>query len=232
MNPYVPTLRHQLLAEAFGTAVLLWIIVGSGIVVSRDGATGIGPLFAHAVTVGVGLGVLIHLLRPISGAQFNPAVTLFAFASRLITARQALAYVGAQTVGAVSGAVGADRLMRTEHFAFATTTRGGADQFVSEIAATGLLLIVIFLLVRDGRLASLPAAVGGYILAAILFTPSTAFANPAVTVARIFTDSYTGITAGSAVGFVFAQFAAIPLAFGLLALIRPNVTPAPTSHKD
>lgn len=214
----MPTLRTQLLAEVFGTAALLAVIVGSGIIVSHDGTTGIAALFPHAVAIGVALGVLILLLRPISGAQFNPAVTLCAVALGLITPRHAVLYIVAQTVGALIGVIGMDRLMRATPLTLAVTERAGRSMFLSEILATTLLLTVIFLLVRRGELAMLPVAVGGYILAAIMFTPSTAFANPAVTVARMFTDTYTGIAPGSVPAFLRAQLLAIPLAIGIVTL--------------
>lgn len=221
----MPTFRTQLIAEFFGTATLLVIIVGSGIVVSQDGSEGIAALFPHAVTIGVGLGVLILLLRPVSGAQFNPAVTLCALALRLITLRHAVAYITVQTAGAIVGVVATDRLMRSAAFAFATTERTGASLVVSETVATTLLLVIIFVLVRRGELHLLPTAVGGYILAAILFTPSTAFANPAVTIARVFTESYTGIAVSGVPGFVVAQLVAIPVALLLITTFQPSPTP-------
>ena len=227
----MPTFRTQLIAEFFGTATLLAIIVGSGIVVSQDGSEGIAALFPHAVTIGVGLGVLILLLRPVSGAQFNPAVTLCALALRLITWRHAVAYITVQTAGAIVGVVATDRLMRGAAFALATTERTGASLLVSETAATTWLLVIIFVLVRRGELHLLPSAVGGYILAAILFTPSTAFANPAVTIARIFTDSYTGIAGSGVPGFVLAQLLAIPVALGLIATFQPATTPVTGDDK-
>jgi glycerol uptake facilitator-like aquaporin len=222
VTTYTPTFRQQLVAEGVGTALLLIIIVGSGIIVSRDGTGGIAALFPHAVAVGVGLGVLIHLLRPISGAQFNPAVTLCALASRLITPRQAAAYITVQTVGGIVGAYATDRLMRSEGFTFATNQRTGTDLFLSELFATTTLLVLIFLLVRDGRVTHLAGAVGGWILAAIMFTPSAAFANPVVSIARMFTDSYAGIAPGNVAGFVAAQLLAIPVALGLLLVLRPQ----------
>lgn len=227
----MPTFRTQLIAEFFGTATLLTIIVGSGIVVSQDGSDGIAALFPHAVTIGVGLGVLILLLRPVSGAQFNPAVTLCAWALRLITVRHAAAYILAQMAGAIVGVVATDRLMRGAAFALATTERTGASLVVSETVATTLLLVLIFVLVRRGELHLLPSAVGAYILAAILFTPSTAFANPAVTIARIFTDSYTGIAASGVPGFVMAQLVAIPVALLLITTFHPAPTPVTGDDK-
>lgn len=220
----MPTFRTQLIAEFFGTATLLVIIVGSGIVVSQDGSEGIAALFPHAVTIGVGLGVLILLLRPVSGAQFNPAVTLCALALRLITLRHAVAYITVQTAGAIVGVVATDRLMGGAAFAFATTERTGMSLLVSETAATTWLLVIIFVLVRRGELHLLPSAVGGYILAAILFTPSTAFANPAVTIARVFTESYTGIAVSGVPGFVVAQLVAIPVALRLITMFHPSPT--------
>lgn len=222
MSVYTPTFRQQLLAEGIGTALLLAIIVGSGIVVSGDGTGGIAALFPHAVAVGVGLGVLIHLLRPISGAQFNPAVTLCALASRLMTPRQAAAYIAVQLIGGIVGSIATDRLMRAETFTLATNQRAGADLFASELFATTTLLLVIFLLVRDGRVTHLASTVGAWILAAIIFTPSAAFANPAVSIARMFTDSYAGIAPANVWPFVAAQLLSIPVALSLLALLRPN----------
>jgi len=226
-----PSFAAQITAEFVGTGLLLAVIVGSGIVVSRDGTSGIDALFPHAVTIGIGLAVLIHLLRPISGAQFNPAVTLCALASRLLSARTAAAYITAQIAGGILGAFATDRLFQSDSFTLAINPRAGTDLWLSEVFATTTLLLIIFLLVRDGRVNHLPVAVGGWILAAILFTPSTAFANPAVTLARIFTNSYTGIAPANVTAFIAAQLLAIPLALILLRLLTKQ-TPPTRQTKD
>lgn len=215
------TARH-LVAELLGTAGLLLAIAGSGIATAADGAAS-AQLFQHAVVVGAALATLIVTFGPVSGAHFNPAVTLVDAVFGGLRARMAVAYVVAQLVGAVIGVVGANLLFDLPAVTIATTDRTGLPLAVSEGIATVGLLVVIFGIVRSGNVRAVPAAVGAWIGAAIYFTSSTSFANPAVTVARLLTDTYTGIAPAAVPGFLAAQLAGALLAVVLIAwLFRPD----------
>ena len=214
---------RRLVAESLGTAGLLTAIVGSGITTASDGAAS-AQLFQHAAVVGAALAALIVTLGPVSGAHFNPAVTLVDTLLGGTSARMAVAYVVAQIVGAVGGVVGANMLFGLPAVVVATTDRTGAAFAASEGIATVGLLLVIFGLLRSGSARAVPAAVGGWIAAAIYFTSSTSFANPAVTVARVLTDTYTGIAPPAVPGFLLAQLVGALLAAGLVGwLFRPTV---------
>lgn len=203
---------RRLAAEFLGTALLLTAIVGSGIVTATDGAAST-QLFQHAVAVGAALGALILIFGPVSGAHFNPAVTLADWWFKGLPTQLAGGYVAAQVTGAVTGTVAANLMFGHAPLALSSTVRGGAGPAAGEAVATLGLLLVIFALVRTGRTRTVPAAVGAWIGGAILFTSSAAFANPAVTLARALTDSWTGIAVGSLPDFVAGQ------ALGTLAAI-------------
>jgi glycerol uptake facilitator-like aquaporin len=202
-------------AEALGTAMLLWAIVGSGIVVAHDGPL-IAQLLPHALVVGLALTALITMLAPISGAHFNPAVTLAAVLTGGLSRSRAAAYVVAQVAGAVLGTMLANLTAGLPAVTLSGRGRDGTTLLVSEVGATLMLVLLILLMVRAGRSsATIAAVVGGYIAAAIVFTPSTSFANPAVTLARTLSDTFTGIAPPSVPGFVAAQLAG---AVGAVAL--------------
>lgn len=197
-------MARRLTAEFLGTALLLLAIVGSGITASTDGAAST-QLFQHAVVVGAALTALILAFGHVSGAHFNPAVTLVDAAFGGMAWRPASGYVIAQTTGGIVGVTGANLLFGLSTPMLASTSRTGAALAASEAVATFGLLVVIFGVVHSGRLGSVPGAVGAYIGGAIYFTSSASFANPAVTVARMFTDTYTGIAPAGVLGFVVAQ---------------------------
>lgn len=197
-------IARKLAAEALGTALLLVAIVGSGITASVDGAAS-AQLFQHAAVVGVALTALILTFGHLSGAHFNPAVTVVDAVFGGLPRRLAAGYVAAQLVGAVVGAAGANLLFGRGVLELATTARTGAPLAASEALATFGLLVVIFGVVHAGRQNAVAGAVGAYIGAAIYFTSSAAFANPAVTVARMFTDTYTGIAPRGVAAFIAAQ---------------------------
>lgn len=204
----VPGLQRQAAlrrwsAEFVGTAALLGAIVGSGIVAGGMGDG--GQLFEHAVAVGAALFVLISLLAPVSGAHFNPAVTLMAAVSREIAWREVPAYIIAQVTGAVVGVALTHAAFGFAPLAVAGTERTGAILGLSEAMATAGLVLVIFGLLRSGAGSLIPVAVGTFIASAIYGTSSTAFANPAVTVARSLTDTWTGIRLVDVPWFVTAQ---------------------------
>jgi glycerol uptake facilitator-like aquaporin len=212
--------RPILLAEALGTAVLLAVVVGSGWAVEQLGAAPATQLFIHAVVVGAGLGVAIAVFLPISGAQFNPAVTLALAARRELEPGAALQIMTAQLVGGLGGLIVANLMFASELMAVASIDRGGAGHFVSEVFATFGLVLVILVLVDAGRRSLIPVAVGAWVATIIVATVSTGFANPVVTVARVFTDSYTGIEPGSVAPFVVAQLLGAVVAVGAAAALN------------
>ncbi|MGR4881713.1 aquaporin [Streptomyces sp. LARHCF249] len=204
------SLPRRAAAELIGTAGLLLVVIGSGIQaaeLSRD--TGVA-LLANSVASAIGLWLIITLFGPLSGAHLNPVVTLTAWWSRRtggegLAGREALAYVVAQTAGAIGGAVLAEAMFGRTPGTFATQVRDGGHLLVGEVVATAGLVLVIQGLDRIGRPKLIPAAVAAYIAAAIWFTSSGSFANPAGTVGRSFSDSFTGIAPQSLPGFVAAQ---------------------------
>lgn len=207
-------------AELVGTALLLWAIVGSGIVVAHDGPL-IAQLFPHAVVVGLALAAFIVMLAPVSGAHFNPVVTLAAVLGGLLPRAHAPGYVLAQLAGAALGTLLANTTAGLPAVTVSARARDGAALLVSEVAATFVLVLLILLMVRAGRtVGAIATAVGAYIAAAIVFTPSTSFANPAVTLARTLSDTFTGIAPASVPGFVVAQ-----LVGGLLAVAAVRSLP-------
>lgn len=196
-------MRQRLVAEATGTALLLALVVGSGIAAGDLDA--IGPLFAHAVVVGVGLAALIAVFQPISGSHFNPAVTLVMARRGAIDHRTAAWYVVAQVGGAAAGVVGTNLMFGLDAVSLSDNVRGGAGVLFSEVVATAVLVMVILVLVDTDRAAWVGPMAGAWILAAIVATSSTAFANPAVALTRSLSDTATGIAPGSIVGFVVTQ---------------------------
>ena len=229
-----PTSR-LLFAEFLGTALLLFVIVGSGIAVeqlSNDGAT---RLLTHALAVGAGLAALIALFASVSGAHFNPAVTLGFWLTRSITIGLAAGYFAVQLAGAVAGVMLANATFDEGAITLSDTARDGLGRPVAELIATLVLVLLILGLVRTGRTAAVAPAVGAWIIAVIIATVSTGFANPAVTVARTLTDTYSGIDPGSVPAFLIAQFAGAALAAAVVFLLFPSdiepaaATPAPAN---
>ena len=219
-----PELWRRSLAEALGTGLLVAIVVGSGIAAERLSPDDVGlQLLENAVATAAGLTALILALGPVSGAHFNPVVTL---ADRLfggITTRVAAAYVGSQVLGGCAGALVANAMFAEPMVALSTTTRSSGPLWFAEVVATVGLLVVIFGVVRSGRAASAPFAVGAYIGAAYFFTASTSFANPAVTVARTLSDTFAGIRPSSAPAFVAAQLGGMGVAVLLVRALFPDV---------
>jgi glycerol uptake facilitator-like aquaporin len=198
-------LPRRLLAEGLGTAFLLATVVGSGIMAERlaDGNLALA-LLANAIPTGAILVVLITIFGPISGAHFNPAVTLCFFMRRTLDAPAAIAYVAAQLVGAATGTWCAHLMFEMPILMLGGTARAGIGQWVGEAVATFGLVAAILACMRFQPKA-VAAVVGLYITAAYWFTSSTSFANPAVTVARMLTDSFAGIRPGDAPAFIAAQ---------------------------
>ena len=212
----MPSLAQRLAAEAVGTAFLLMAVVGSGIAAQRLSPGDVGlQLFENAVATAFALMALIWAFGPISGAHFNPAVTLADVVLKGRTVREGIAYVGAQVVGGIAGTVLANLMFSLEPVVWSTKERSGPDLWLAEIVATVGLLMVIFL-IPQRRGVVIPVAVGAYIGAAYFFTSSTSFANPAVTVARMFSDTFAGIQPASAPLFIVMQLVGAGLAIGLV----------------
>ncbi len=211
-----------------GTALLVAVVVGSGIAAEQLSPRDVGlQLLANSTATVFGLGVLILVFGPISGAHFNPVVS---FADWLtgrrdgigLTLRDATAYALAQTLGAIAGAILANVMFDLAAAQVSTHHRITAGHLVGEVVATAGLIAVIFALARSGRAAMSAATVAAWIGAAYWFTSSTSFANPAVTIGRAFTDTFAGIAPASVPGFIAAQIAGALLGLGLIALIYPR----------
>ena len=202
-------LARRAAAEAAGTALLLAAVVGSGIMGERLSGGNVGlALLANTVATGAALVALIHAFGPVSGAHFNPAVTLADAWQRGLRWREVPAYLAAQAAGAFAGVAAAHLMFGEPLFTASRHARAGAAQTFSEFVATFGLLSVVWGCARSGRAREVaPFAVGAYITAAYWFTASTSFANPAVTLARAATDTFSGIRPADVPGFVAAQLA-------------------------
>ena len=201
--PYV----KRCMAEGVGTALLLATVVGSGIMGERLASGSVAlALLANSIATGAGLSVFILVFGPLSGAHFNPVVTLALGASGRFPWRESLGYIAAQLVGALAGVAAAHTMFGAAAWSSSTHARPGLPLMFSEaIAAFGLLIVVLEVAPR--RPSATAYAVGAYVLAAYWFTASTSFANPAVTIARAFTDTFTGIRLADVPGFVLGQVA-------------------------
>ena len=217
------SLSRKLAAEALGTAFLLMAVVGSGIMAERlSGGNDAIALLCNTVATGAALVVLIWVFAPLSGAHFNPAVTLFFALKREIAWGEASLYVAVQIVAAILGVWIAHAMFAMPVVEVSHKFRDGPAQWLSEFVATFGLLLTIAGGARKSD--TTPALVGLYIAAAYWFTASTSFANPAVTIARAMSDSFAGIAPHSAPGFIAAQLIAAVLAAPLLSLLFPPVS--------
>jgi arsenate reductase len=216
-------LGRRLVAEGLGTAFLLIAVIGSGIMASRLSPRDVGlQLFENAVATGGALVALILMFGAVSGAHFNPLVTLADRAFGSISSRDAGGYIAAQIVGACVGAVVANLMFSLPAVDWSTKTRSSGALWLSEVVASVGLLLVIHGCVRTGRAAAVPFAVGAWIVGAYWFTSSTSFANPAVTIARTLSDSFAGIKASSAPMFIVMQLVGAVLAIGLIRFLFPR----------
>jgi glycerol uptake facilitator-like aquaporin len=205
--------------------MLLYLIVGSGIVVERLSADGAVELAVHAIAVGAGLAAVIAFLAPVSGAHLNPAVTVGLVVSDDFERSPAVPYVVSQLAGAFAGVMLANATFGESVVALSGTARSGLGRPVAEFVATFILVLLIVGLLRTDRTSMIPAAVGAWVAAIVIATVSTGFANPAVTVARMLTDTFAGIQPASAPAFVAMQLVAALVA-GATALVlfpRPAV---------
>jgi len=225
-----PALWRRLVAEFLGSAFLAAIVIGSGIAAQQLSPGNVGlQLFENAAATAAGLFAIILMFGGVSGAHFNPVVSFVDAAFGGLAWRDAAAYLPAQVAGCVGGAVIANLMFSKTAVSISTHHRASAPHFLSEIVATVGLLLVIFALARSGRSRSAPAAVGAYIGAAYFFTSSTSFANPAITVGRMFSNTFAGIAPSSGPVFIAAQVVGAGLAVLVIRTLYPDVTPAEAS---
>ncbi|MCL1871630.1 MAG: aquaporin [Promicromonosporaceae bacterium] len=218
-----PALWRRALAELVGTGLLVAIVVGSGIAAQRLSPSDVGlQLFENALATAMGLAVLIAVFQPVSGAHLNPVVTI---ADRVLGGQarggHIVVYLLAQCAGAAGGAVLADAMFGVPT-ALSQTDRTTAPHLLAEVVATAGLVLVVFALVRTGRGPAVAPAVGAYVGAAYWFTSSTSFANPAVTIGRVLTDTFAGIAPASVGPFVGAQVAGAAVGVGLVLVFFPG----------
>jgi arsenate reductase len=216
-------LRRRATAEAVGTGLLVAVVVGSGIAAERlsPGDAGL-QLLENAAATGAGLVALILAFGAVSGAHFNPVVSLSDRLRGGLSNRDTAVYVIAQLTGGCIGVVVANVMFDLDPITLSTKTRSSGGQWLGEVVATFGLLVTILGVVRSGWAWAAPFAVGGYIAAGYWFTSSTSFANPAVTIARMFTDTFSGIAPSSAPAFIVAQIAGGLAAAGLALYLWPD----------
>jgi glycerol uptake facilitator-like aquaporin len=220
-------LARRPLAEYLGSAFLAAVVIGSGIAARQLSPDDTGlALLENAAATAAGLFAIILMFGPVSGGHYNPVVSLVDAHFGGLTWRDAAAYIPAQVAGCVTGAITANAMFALSAVSISTHHRASAAHLLAEVIATLGLLLVIFSLARTGRAATAPAAVGAYIGAAYWFTSSTSFANPAITVGRMFSDTFAGIAPASVPGFVAAQLVGGLVAIAVIRALYPHVTPA------
>lgn len=215
----------RLLAEFLGSAGLATVVLGSGVMASRLTDDVALQLLGNAWATALGLAVLIMVFAPVSGAHFNPVVTLVDAALGGRSWAETGRYIPTQILGCITGAVVANLMFELPAISWSTTERATPGTLLSEAVATAGLVLVIYALVRTGRAALAAPAVGAYIGGAYFFTSSTSFANPAITIGRIFSDSFAGIAATSAPWFIAAQL----LGAGAALVLVRTLFPAPAT---
>ncbi|HEX5857872.1 MAG TPA: aquaporin [Microbacterium sp.] len=216
--------------EFLGSAGLAAVVVGSGIAAQRLSPTDVGlQLFENAFATALGLTVLILVFATVSGAHFNPVVTLVDIVLHRRNWSTAAVYLPTQVLGCVAGAILANVMFEAPAIAWSTTDRSGWPLLLSESVATAGLVLVVFALVRTGRSHLAAPAVGAYIGAAYFFTSSTSFANPAITVGRMFTDTFAGIAPASALPFIGAQLIGAAAGFAAVRFLFPVAVPEPAA---
>jgi arsenate reductase len=219
--------------EFLGSAGLAAVVIGSGIAAQRLSPGDVGlQLFENAFATALGLAVLILVFASVSGAHFNPVVTVIDILLHRRSWSTAAVYLPSQVLGCIAGAVLANLMFAEPAVAWSTTDRSGWHLLLAEAVATAGLILVIFALVRTGRGQLAAPAVGAYIGAAYFFTSSTSFANPAITIGRMFTDTFAGIAPASALPFVGAQLVGAALGFATVRLLFPVAVPEPAVARD
>jgi glycerol uptake facilitator-like aquaporin len=242
-------LTRRLVAELVGTALLVTVVVGSGVAAERLSADQVGlQLLENSTATALGLTVLILLFGPVSGAHFNPVVSgadwlLGRRAGAGLRGREVCAYSVSQVLGGILGAELANAMYRVPIGELSAKSRTGPNLLLGEVVATAGLVMLIFALARTGRGLLAAPAVGAYIGAAYWFTSSTSFANPAVTIGRMFSNTFAGIAPGSVPGFIAAQLIGAALAVGAVHWLYPEAgraaddvviphSPGPAHHPD
>jgi glycerol uptake facilitator-like aquaporin len=222
-----PSMPRRLLAEFLGSAFLAAVVIGSGIAAQTlsPGDTGL-QLFENAAATAAGLFAIILMFGPVSGGHFNPVVSLSDASFKGMSWRDALAYTPAQIGGCAAGAITANGMFALAAISISTHHRASPAHLFSETIATAGLILVIFALARTRRSNSAPAAVGAYICAAYFFTSSTSFANPAIDIGRMFSNTFAGIAPASVPSFVVFQLIGGLFAVLVLRALYPHVTPA------
>jgi len=215
-------LLRKTTAEFVGTALLVAVVVGSGIFAQRLSPHDTGlQLLENSIATAGGLAALILAFGSVSGAHFNPVVSLAGRLFGNLTTRELVAYIPAQVAGGCVGAIVANLMFDLDAITLSTHARSSSGLWLGEVVATFGLVSVIFGVVRSGKAYAAPYAVAGYIAAAYWFTSSTSFANPAVTVGRTLSDTFAGIKPSSAPAFVAAQVVGSLLAVGLMRFLYP-----------
>jgi glycerol uptake facilitator-like aquaporin len=220
-----PPLPRRLFAEFLGSAFLAAAVIGSGIAAEQlsPGDTGL-QLLENALATAAGLFTIILMFGPVSGGHFNPVVSMVDASFGGLPQREALAYIPAQVIGCAAGAIAANAMFAMAAISISDKHRASEAHLLAEAIATIGLLLVIFSLARTRRVATIPAAVGAYIGAAYFFTSSTSFANPAITVGRMLSDTFAGIAPTSVPGFVMAQLIGGVAAIVILRALYPDIT--------
>jgi glycerol uptake facilitator-like aquaporin len=219
-----PALWRRAFAEFLGSAFLAAVVIGSGIAAQRLSPGDIGlQLFENATATAVGLVAIILTFGPVSGAHFNPVVSLADRAFGGLSTRDAIAYIPAQVGGCCCGAVVANRMFHLPFVELSTKSRTGGGLWMAEIVATIGLLLVIFAVMHSGRAGVAPFAVGAYIGGAYFWTASTSFANPAIVVGRMLSNTFAGIMPSSGPGFIVAELVGLILAVGIIKVLYPDM---------
>jgi arsenate reductase len=219
-------LPRRLLAEFLGSAFLAAAVIGSGIAAANLSPGDVGlQLFENAAATAAGLFTIILMFGPVSGGHFNPVVSLVDACFGGLGWRDAIAYIPAQVAGCIAGAIVANGMFALAAISISDKHRASEAHLLAEVVATLGLLLVIFSLARTRRGSVAPAAVGAYIGAAYFFTSSTSFANPAISVGRMFSDTFAGIAPASVPAFVVAQLVGGGIAIGVIKVLYPDITP-------
>jgi arsenate reductase len=226
MTTTTPPLPRRLLAELLGSAFLAALVIGSGIAAQQLSPNDVGlQLFENAAATAGGLFAIILMFGPVSGGHFNPVVSFVDAHFGGISRRDALAYLPAQVAGCILGAITANAMFALSAISISTHHRASPAHVFSEIIATGGLILVIFALARTRRSTITPAAVGAYIGAAYFFTSSASFANPAISIGRMFSNTFAGIAPASVPAYIIAQTIGGVAAILALRTLYPDVTP-------
>ena len=224
-------LQRRLFSEFLGSAFLAATVIGSGIAAVQLSPNDVGlQLFENATATAAGLFTFILIFGPVSGAHFNPVVSLVDASFGGLRWRHAFAYIPAQVLGCIAGAVTANAMFGLSAISISTHHRGSPSHLFAEVVATLGLLLVIFSLARTRRGALAPAAVGAYIGAAYFFTSSTSFANPAIDIGRMFSDTFAGIAPASVPSFIVFQLVGGAVAIAVIRALYPDITPEEASE--